>query len=71
MPFIEVKLYEQRLAEPSAASRLITALTDAAVSVLGENARAHTWVVLTPVPSKLWGISGASEPAPEDDHDGA
>lgn len=65
MPLIEVKLYDHRLADPAAAPRLIEALTEAAVSELGEKARPHTWVVLTPVPAQHWGIAGVPGTAPD------
>jgi len=60
MPFVSVKLYEHRLnrdTEP----KIIRALTDALVSVLGEEVRAATWVVLEPIPPRRWGVGGAPE----------
>ncbi|MER6528573.1 tautomerase family protein [Streptomyces sp. NPDC001508] len=57
MPLIEAKLYEKRLT-PETRRRLIERLTDAAVEVLGEEVREHTWVVLYPVPETEWGIGG-------------
>jgi 4-oxalocrotonate tautomerase len=58
MPLIEVKATDRRFADPDVSERLITALTDAACEVWGEDARAHIWVVVEPVPAKQWGVAG-------------
>lgn len=57
MPYIDVKLYEGRLAG-DAAQRLIERITDAVVDVYGEAVRDHTWIVLQEVPRAHWGIGG-------------
>jgi 4-oxalocrotonate tautomerase len=58
MPLIEVKATDRRFADPDVSERLITALTDAACGVWGEDARAHIWVVVEPVPARQWGVGG-------------
>jgi 4-oxalocrotonate tautomerase len=57
MPLINVKLIEGVFSEPQ--KRQIAArLTDAMVSVEGENMRAVTWVVIEEVKSGEWAIGG-------------
>ena len=46
MPYIEVKAVEGRFQVEGAAERLITALTDAACEVFGEESRSQIWVVV-------------------------
>jgi len=58
VPYIEVKATERRFADPRDRERLITALTDAACEVFGEDARDDIWVVLEGVPAERWGIGG-------------
>jgi phenylpyruvate tautomerase PptA (4-oxalocrotonate tautomerase family) len=62
MPFIEVKAIDSRFADPAVAERLITALTDAACQVFGEESRSVMWVVVQGVPAKQWGIGGKPLP---------
>src|SRR6266702_1595154 len=59
MPLIQVKLIEGVF---SAAKKeeIISKLTDAMVSVEGENMRAVTWVVIEEVKSGQWAIGGQS-----------
>ncbi|MGW3470916.1 tautomerase family protein [Saccharopolyspora sp. NPDC000995] len=57
MPFIDVKIFEERLA-PETERALISALTDAVAGVLGEKTRPFTWVVLDGTPAQRWGIGG-------------
>ncbi|MFZ4156287.1 tautomerase family protein [Streptomyces pseudogriseolus] len=57
MPFIDVKLYDRRLTEETERA-LIEGLTRAVVDVLGEEAREQTWVALTGVAPRRWGIGG-------------
>ncbi|GAA5040007.1 4-oxalocrotonate tautomerase [Thermocatellispora tengchongensis] len=64
MPFIDVRIFEERLT-PESEERLIGALTDAVASVLGEPAREQTWVVLTGAPAARWGVAGKRGRAPE------
>ncbi|MFJ9447804.1 4-oxalocrotonate tautomerase family protein [Kitasatospora sp. NPDC101235] len=63
MPFIEVKIFEQRLTEQTE-RELVEQLTQATVNVFGESIRDQTWIVLTPVPAHRWGIGGATHPRP-------
>lgn len=57
MPFIDVRIFEERLT-PDTELRLIHELTDAVTRVFGEAARAQTWVALTGAPARRWGIAG-------------
>ncbi|WP_436775936.1 tautomerase family protein [Yinghuangia sp. YIM S09857] len=57
MPFVEVKLYEERLT-PETEQALVSGITEAVVAALGENARAQTWVLLSGTPAARWGIGG-------------
>jgi phenylpyruvate tautomerase PptA (4-oxalocrotonate tautomerase family) len=58
MPLIEVKATDRRFDDPEVSKRLITALTDAACEVWGEDARPSIWVVVEPVPARQWGVGG-------------
>ncbi len=57
MPLIQVKLIENVFTREQK-RRIITKLTDAMVSIEGENMRPVTWVVIEEVPSGEWGIGG-------------
>jgi 4-oxalocrotonate tautomerase len=57
MPYIDVKLYEDRL-DAESIRRLIERLTDAVVEVYGEATREQTWIVLQEVEPSRWGIGG-------------
>lgn len=57
MPFIEVSVIEN-VFTPEQKNQVITRLTDAMVSVEGENMRAVTWCVIREVASGDWGIAG-------------
>jgi 4-oxalocrotonate tautomerase len=57
MPLIEVKLIEG-VFSPQQKQEMITKLTDAMVSIEGENMRAVTSVVIEEVKSGDWGIGG-------------
>ncbi|HSA51012.1 MAG TPA: tautomerase family protein [Yinghuangia sp.] len=57
MPFIEVKLYEERLT-PETEEALITNITEAVVAALGESVREQTWILLSGTPATKWGIGG-------------
>lgn len=59
MPFINVKLVEGVFTAEQK-QQVITRLTDAMVSIEGENMRAVTWVVVEEVKSGDWGIAGQS-----------
>jgi 4-oxalocrotonate tautomerase len=57
MPFINVKLVEGVFTDAQK-GEIITRLTDAMVSIEGENMRQVTWVVVEEVSSGDWGIGG-------------
>ncbi|MEU1852685.1 4-oxalocrotonate tautomerase family protein [Streptomyces sp. NPDC019990] len=57
MPFIDVKIYDRRLT-PQTERALIERLTQATVDVFGEEIREQTWIALTGVPPRHWGIAG-------------
>jgi 4-oxalocrotonate tautomerase len=66
VPFVEVKAFEQRVDDASAA-RIIAAVTDALCSVWGEGVRDATWVTVEGLPPARWGIGGSpsAPPAPQ------
>jgi 4-oxalocrotonate tautomerase len=57
VPFVNVKLIEGVFSDAQK-HELIERLTDAMVSVEGENMRQVTWVTLEEVKSGDWGIGG-------------
>jgi len=57
MPFINVKVVEG-VFTPKQKTQIIERLTDAMVSVEGENMRQVTWCVVDEVNSGDWGIGG-------------
>ncbi len=57
MPLIQVKLIEEVFTSAQKIE-MITKLTDAMVSIEGENMRSVTWVVIEDVRSGEWGIGG-------------
>ena len=57
MPLIQVKLIENVFTNQQKAE-IIKRLTDAMVSVEGENLRQVTWVLLEDVKTGEWGIGG-------------
>jgi 4-oxalocrotonate tautomerase len=57
MPLIEVHLIEN-VFSPEQKRQVIQKLTDAMVSVEGENMRGVTWVKISEVASGEWGIGG-------------
>jgi 4-oxalocrotonate tautomerase len=57
MPLIQVKLIE-KVFTPQQKQEMIKKLTDAMVSIEGENMRQVTWVVIEDVNSGDWGIGG-------------
>lgn len=58
MPLIQVTAFKQRFADAEQGHRLIAALTDALVSVYGEDVREETWVILDGVEPDRWGFGG-------------
>ena len=57
MPLVNVKLMEG-VFTPTQKQEMIRKLTDAMVSIEGENMRPVTWVVIEEVKSGDWGIGG-------------
>ena len=57
MPLIQVKLIEN-VFTPEQKKQIISKLTDAMVSIEGENMRPVTWVVIEEARSGEWGIGG-------------
>ncbi len=57
MPLIQVKLIEEVFSQAQKQD-IIKKLTDAMVSIEGENMRPVTWVVVEEVKSGEWGIGG-------------
>lgn len=57
MPLLNVKMIEG-VFTPAQKQEIIRKLTDAMVSVEGENLRPYTWVVLEEVKSGDWGVGG-------------
>ena len=57
MPLIEVHLIE-KVFSPEQKRQIIHKLTDAMVSIEGENMRPVTWVVIEEVKSGDWGVGG-------------
>jgi 4-oxalocrotonate tautomerase len=57
MPLIQVKLIEG-VFDAKQKKEIITKLTNAMVSIEGENMRPVTWVVIEEVRSGEWGIGG-------------
>lgn len=59
MPLIEVKLIEE-VFTPAQKSDMIAKLTEAMVSIEGENLRPYTLITIEEVRSGSWGIGGKS-----------
>lgn len=57
MPLLNVRLIEG-VFSPQQKRELIRKLTDAMVSIEGENMRPVTWVVIDEVKSGEWGVGG-------------
>ena len=57
MPFVNIKLIEGVLTDEQK-KEMIQKVTDAMVSIEGENLRPVTWVVVEEVKSGDWGIGG-------------
>ena len=57
MPLINVKIIEGVFSAPQK-KEMVQRLTDAMVSIEGENMRKVTWVVIDEVKSGNWGIGG-------------
>ncbi len=57
MPLVNVKVIEN-VFTPDQKREIVERLTDAMVSIEGENMRGVTWVVIEEVKSGDWGIGG-------------
>jgi 4-oxalocrotonate tautomerase len=57
MPLVQVRLIKGVFTEQQK-GQMIEKLTDAMVSIEGENLRGVTWVTIEEVPSGEWGIGG-------------
>ena len=57
MPFVNVKVIED-VFTPAQKREIVEKLTDAMVSIEGENMRGVTWVVVEEVKSGDWAIGG-------------
>ena len=57
MPLVQIKVVEGVLNEGEK-SEMIGKVTEAVLSVYGENLRPHTWVMIEDVPSGQWGLGG-------------
>lgn len=57
MPLIEVSIIKD-VFTPEQKGQIISRLTDALVSIEGENMRAVTWCVVREIASGDWGIAG-------------
>ena len=57
MPLVNVKVIED-VFTPAQKREMVEKLTEAMVSIEGENMRAVTWVVVEEVKSGDWGIGG-------------
>lgn len=57
MPFVQIKVIEDVFTQEQK-QEMIQKVTDAMVSVEGENMRPVTWVVVDEVKSGDWGIAG-------------
>ena len=58
MPFVNVKVIEGVFSSEQK-QQMVRSLTDAMVSIEGENMRPVTWVVVEEVKSGDWGIGGS------------
>ena len=60
MPLVQVRLIEGVFTGQQKNQMIEEKLTDAMVSIEGENLRGVTWVTIEEVPSGDWGIGGKS-----------
>ncbi|GAA1980839.1 hypothetical protein GCM10009718_17210 [Isoptericola halotolerans] len=70
MPFIEVKIFEERLT-PETEAALLTELSGAVGRTLGPDAEASTWVVLHGTPAQRWAVAGEVQGRADRDDVGA
>lgn len=60
MPYVQIKVFEERFEDPGFPDRMIAALTEAVSSVLGSEAGADTTVIVEGVSRSRWGHGGCS-----------
>jgi 4-oxalocrotonate tautomerase len=58
MPIIEVRMFDRRIDDQSAAE-VVKRLTDALCAAVGEEVREETWVIVEGVSPKRWGFGGS------------
>jgi 4-oxalocrotonate tautomerase len=58
MPIIEVKMFDRRVDDQSAAE-VVKQLTDGLCAAVGEEVREETWVIVEGVSPKRWGFGGS------------
>jgi 4-oxalocrotonate tautomerase len=58
MPFVNVKVFQDRLDDEDFGAKLTSAVTEAVVSVCGESTRENTWVVVEGIPRSQWSFGG-------------
>jgi 4-oxalocrotonate tautomerase len=58
MPFVNVKVFQDRLDDEKFGAKLTSAVTEAVVSVCGESTRENTWVVVEGIPRSQWSFGG-------------
>ncbi|MEV4419973.1 tautomerase family protein [Patulibacter sp. NPDC049589] len=66
MPYLELKVFEDRFVDPEFPDRMIAALTEAVSSVLGPEAGADTTVIVEGVQRARWGHGGRPMTRPGD-----
>ena len=57
MPLVDIQLIEG-VFDKAQKQKMISKVTEAVLSVYGENLRPHTWVMVEDVPSGQWGLGG-------------
>ena len=58
MPYVEVKVFEERFEDETFSARMVDAITRALVSVIGEEAGNDATVIVEGVPRSRWGHRG-------------
>jgi 4-oxalocrotonate tautomerase len=59
LPFVNLRINEELLT-PEKEKELLASLTEAVVSVYGDDLRRHTWAVVEPVSPNRWSVAGRS-----------
>ncbi|NMO94040.1 tautomerase family protein [Actinomycetospora sp. TBRC 11914] len=58
MPYVEVKVFEERFEDETFAPRMVEAITRAVSSVIGDEAGGDATVIVEGVPRSRWGHGG-------------